>query len=609
MNESDLVFCPSADLETFKASGWDLDPAWNDLAGYQIDSKLYTCAKGFDDKNNLALGDSIRVLAHVARLPHDEDNYENPYHQAKYLDDLRSAIPTDLKQKHIDLLGFVLDNSKNVFIKSRIADVFWVLNRKTEDALKAIALYLQRASDLADKNELVLEVEAALKRAIQLWMMLGKKHQFKSEIQSLLDRLTDHTSSEPKDFSRLFFVEMKSNFILFADAKEWIANCRMMSNSALNQKHFDKARKYLDCAITVSKIEKLKDIHKELLTEQTDLYETEAREMRAAGASTMITQHLYMIAIEANNQANSILANRKKNIEQLHKELNEVSANIKDDMKEVPHSQDITPLINSIKSEVASTDDDHALILIGQYARPRSWSGYKKSAEEAIKAFPLQSLFGSILVDDKGRVIARNAGMSATDESTKMGVIFEKAFFTMKIQMQISGVSINHARALFRERNEISIRNFQKILECNPFIPKNRIELISEALWAGFNQDWLKCTSVLVPQIENCLRHFLENLGHLVTRIDEDLTQDERDLNSLIYRQEVVSLLGDDLTYTMRGLLTERYGFNYRNRLAHGLCSSDEFSKSHYLPPYTWGFFIYLCVTLRSFYFKQLSRD
>lgn len=93
-----------------------------------------------------------------------------------------------------------------------------------------------------------------------------------------------------------------------------------------------------------------------------------------------------------------------------------------------------------------------------------------------------------------------------------------------------------------------------------------------------------------------------------MTIFDEEQIQKERDLNSLLYANEVKSVLGEDLLFLLRGIFVERHCFNLRNRLAHGLLGKSYFNENQaYLAPFTWALTMYLCLEVRQTFFKNLG--
>ena len=105
--------------------------------------------------------------------------------------------------------------------------------------------------------------------------------------------------------------------------------------------------------------------------------------------------------------------------------------------------------------------------------------------------------------------------------------------------------------------------------------------------------EYLTATHLLIPQVENSIRYLLEQRGVTVSRLDDQGIQDERPLNDLLYCTEVVEIFGEGVAFDLQGLLVERYGSNLRNRVAHGLISSDEFYSVEV--PYFWWITLRLC--------------
>src|ERR1700730_5973236 len=66
-------------------------------------------------------------------------------------------------------------------------------------------------------------------------------------------------------------------------------------------------------------------------------------------------------------------------------------------------------------------------------------------------------------------------------------------------------------------------------------------------------------------------RCHLNAKGVVTSSINGDGIQQEFDLNRLLYMPEVDSLLGEDLCFALRVVMTERYGYNMRNEMAHGM--------------------------------------
>ena len=92
--------------------------------------------------------------------------------------------------------------------------------------------------------------------------------------------------------------------------------------------------------------------------------------------------------------------------------------------------------------------------------------------------------------------------------------------------------------------------------------------------------DYLIFTHLIIPQIENSVRLVFGINKLKITSVSPDGTQEERDLNTLIKDPNAEKIFGKDLVWEMRSLLIEKSGPNLRNRLCHGLMSSEDLNST-----------------------------
>ena len=84
------------------------------------------------------------------------------------------------------------------------------------------------------------------------------------------------------------------------------------------------------------------------------------------------------------------------------------------------------------------------------------------------------------------------------------------------------------------------------------------------------------CVHILIPQVEESIRHVLQGNGVVTSTLDSQLLQKERSLNELMLMPEAVQIFGEDNLFELRGVLCEKFGFDLRNRLAHGFLTAQE---------------------------------
>jgi hypothetical protein len=126
----------------------------------------------------------------------------------------------------------------------------------------------------------------------------------------------------------------------------------------------------------------------------------------------------------------------------------------------------------------------------------------------------------------------------------------------------------------------------------NPFVREGREGLYLRGIQAGFYGDWAVATHLLVPQIEDSVRRVLQLRGEVTSTLESGIQQ-ERDINQLLWNEETVEAFGPDILFDLRGILIERFGYNLRNDMAHGLMDEGGFYDVSSI--YLWWLSITLC--------------
>jgi hypothetical protein len=155
---------------------------------------------------------------------------------------------------------------------------------------------------------------------------------------------------------------------------------------------------------------------------------------------------------------------------------------------------------------------------------------------------------------------------------------------------------IKPALRIINTEHYVRLRDLEFLVRDNPFVPAGREPIFIRGLFAGLSGDFLLAAHLLVPQVENSIRHLLYNYTgeQRTSKLKADLTQPERDLNELLYRDDVKQIIGEDQLLDLQSLMVEPgFGANLRNQLAHGLMDADEFYAAEAV--YAWWTIWRLC--------------
>lgn len=136
--------------------------------------------------------------------------------------------------------------------------------------------------------------------------------------------------------------------------------------------------------------------------------------------------------------------------------------------------------------------------------------------------------------------------------------------------MLVHGLIEPAKRAILRE-HRVGPEAFFDFVAHNPLVPAGRESLFARGLNAWMYGDMPVAAHLLVPQLENSLRHLLKRAGGRTTSLDPDGLQQDRTLGSVLSAGELEEALGPDALFDLRCLLIERFGANLRNLLSHGL--------------------------------------
>jgi len=93
-----------------------------------------------------------------------------------------------------------------------------------------------------------------------------------------------------------------------------------------------------------------------------------------------------------------------------------------------------------------------------------------------------------------------------------------------------------------------------------------------------FDHDYVSAIHILIPQLENVLRHLLEKLGEPVSKVKGDIII-EQPLDDILRNQRMAEFLGEDVFYYFKTFLVDHREENLRHEIAHGLLNLESCTK------------------------------
>ena len=219
-------------------------------------------------------------------------------------------------------------------------------------------------------------------------------------------------------------------------------------------------------------------------------------------------------------------------------------------------------------------------------------------AKKLISDFKFSSMMSRTRYGTDGRVVAKSVGAPIDGDADG------PALWAKSIEQYVFHVNLLAVGAIYPALERVRLEHrpnredFIALARRSPLVPPGRHELVGKALYAGYDDEFDIALHLLVPQIEHFVRHRLREAGLTTTVMDRDGIENEVGLSSLMDKEEVESVLTEDLAFEIKALFCDAHGPNLRNELAHGLLGDGAAQSPIYI--YAWCFLLKLvCLAFR----------
>jgi uncharacterized protein DUF4209 len=547
-------------LEDFDRSGWEqvVEEANARLCDRYSDAFAIRAVQL--EARDIRASGSLALLACVTSFHLNLQDRQNPF---------RPIIHSDLANEHLDVLKHLLPRVVDPELHSRVADVLWIKTRPREYQLATEAVKGYLASYSALVGEHSVAAAERLERAFQLAASLGKQ-------QELFGQVARHAENalralDPKDAS---YLSHRIMWLLLdfgiGEASIWVAEAENRALRAQNQHTWHWARAFW--MLKARWDQQLNDIEAQeksrIAIAETYVQEAEA-EIGGDNTSLFKVAFLLQKAIAAYRLAPSAC----KREQELHLRLLSIQKESTNELQMIPHDGvDLSGCAEQARASVQGKTLQEAIsYFVGLHAQP-NYLRIRKGAEEAIKHHPVNFMFPTWYLDLDGRITSNRPPLPANDSNVIEAVTLAEIYRAMQQEREINVIGLIEPirRQIVLEHN-IRPDAIAAAIHFSPFVPEDHVYQIAHGLYYGFAGEFLAATHILIPQIENCVRHVLHQSGIVTSSLSSEGTQESFNLNRLLYLPEVPEIFGDRVVFDMRGLLVEKVGPNYRNVVSHGM--------------------------------------
>lgn len=550
---------------------------------------FFSKAKDAEEANDKEAQEAFALLGGITSMMLNADSREEPFSPMMVLSTGRSAALEDFTDNHLDALKEVVAEATDPELRARIADVIWCRKRDHRMAKLAVRSYLESAANLRSSDDWLSELER-VERAMALAAELGRPDELWSKVVGYAEGAVREYEGVRVDRPRARFMEILQKYRA-GDPERYASLAGEAAVKAEEAKCWPEARQLWRLEARWREMMQDSDGMRRALVRAAETHVGEAEEELARDSPNYITASSHLErAIEGLRRAGKT----GERVEELHKRLLEYQARTRDEMVAFSEDMDLSKVTDQAKEQVKGKPMGEALLaMISGCVSPN-----KAHLREQVKEMSkdgIWMLMERSVVDQRGRVVARMPSFfSGHPEEVERAIKAEMLSQANQYRQTYAVAFIYPAWRQINLDHDVRLRDLLPVVLDNPFVPEGHEDTYARGLLAGFKGDFLTATHLLIPQLENSIRHVLSRSGVIVSKLDSFGIQEEKDLGALLYEPKLEELLGEDLVFDLQGLLVERFGTNLRNRMAHGLLGHDEFASPTVL--YLWWLVLRICV-------------
>ncbi len=504
----------------------------------------------------------------------------------------RSALPCDFSTSDIDFFSAIVNGISCNSLKARIADLLWVCNKPKNPDHARIAIDCYIGVDIVEE-QWHHEIRNFIERGYRLSMLLNDTDG-SNRIEKLLFTAFNSDNADLKKITLSVAELIDELGMLEGKSIDIGSRLKEIGNTLVSIKKFGNARPFFKLAAKkyAQSSDELENVS--LLVKVAECWESEASENFDSGEyRKLISSSDFEMAIQEYRRIPAKFREEysiDQRISALRHKLNEVGKHTLSKIGTVSMPIDDTDEIIALSKKHVSGKSSvfEAIICLSGIFPIPNYSHLEQQAKESNKKFVLSALFDSKQLSSDGRLIAKTpaAGLG-DDKKTSQSALEDKIVraFANTLDMTVKHTIWPALNQVLLEHT-ISRRFVFELCYYSPLVPKDNINLISQAIWLGFELDFSNAIHLIAPQIEKIVRMQLKEVGKHTTHLDKDSIEHENGLSALLNMPEAEKIFGVDLLFELKAVFTNSIGPNLRNEVAHGLLTDNAALGA--APVYAW---------------------
>ncbi|PTP78633.1 DUF4209 domain-containing protein [Vibrio splendidus] len=245
------------------------------------------------------------------------------------------------------------------------------------------------------------------------------------------------------------------------------------------------------------------------------------------------------------------------------------------------HSLDLTDMITLTKESMQDQPFEAILSIQGMNLRNIRALYFESKKDQG---YFVRTFCGSVsFTDESGKLLGNYPSNSAEARYAQWIQSYQRG-----CNLIVAG-SILPALHTLKKGSNIDKEYFSTIINSCLIVPESQRTLATNALWFGYCEDFSTSLMLICPLIESILRFTLQESGIPTVTINS-ACEGEKSISLLLKVSKKHRILDSLLKFEIEALFSDRHGFNFRNKVAHGII--DDQASQSYGAVYVWWWFL-----------------
>jgi len=551
----------------------------NQVDCHGLEAIYVKAAKAADEANRAADLRVFRLLVSLCGLQFKVEDQAGVFGPLWVINNQRSAIPDDWRGEQNRIFAALLPRLVHPGLRARVADVVWTNDLQASHAANtAIEAYCEAAEGLGSgvykdrfdgKAQASLEEVDLVQRALQIASRITKRGKLPDRVIDNVTRLYElaRDNVEPVPFNRIARLRLHYELInpgLLATDAEAVATAA----SAQTNRYALAIKAIWDLAAAAYGSAGDADAKRRCQLNGVDQTLEMRKQVDSAAAAASWTR-------TAIAELRQIVGTNDKR-EALRVEMRALQEKAHDEVGSFSVPLDLSAMESGTIRVFEGLTLPSLLMQFALLSRPEPLQKLRDQALAAVKEGHISTMLGTVYADADGKIIAETEGAPFDGEPSE-DWIKDTISRNMEIRRHVVvGGRIEPARQTIMRNYALSERHFRVIVSSSPFIPPDQAMTFALGFARFLQGDFISAAHLLIPLVENSVRHVLRSANLDASKIMSDMLQEDRSLSALLdqLRPEMEQIFSPEVVLEVDLLFKHRPGPALRHEFAHGKVAS-----------------------------------